>query len=309
MKSIIERVKSSKWLRWIARITDYAFLAFFLQAVSLSFPGCWGALGSLLLLLASPLLFIPFDAFFLRYLGRSPAKFLFGFTRKGAKPSTWKEAFREAIFSLKSGGEEALFQRKSRPIWKQLVGLALLFAFIGAPLTYLPFSSGRGLYHFESSAGWVQFFSREGQFQVDFPKDPEHDQKKLYIPEASKTLDIQTFTATPTDDLTYTVSFVNLPRSWRLARSATILKVAFNVLYEAAPGTKVVHKEFISQWGKSPALEFEVQQADATTITGRLVLCGTRLYRVAVDQTGKAIPSDKQGSLITNYLQSFFPLS
>lgn len=151
-------------------------------------------------------------------------------------------------------------------------------------------SAGSGLFygkniseaavHYEqqvAGSGWVEYLSENGKFSVHFPKKPEIVEKQVEVPNGDP-INLSEFKAVK--DAAFSVSYLDLPKKWRLFSSNTLLKGAMNVVHEHMQGTELTDKKIVKH--KSyPAMDFKMKDGE-NHIEGRLILVGNTLYRLMV---------------------------
>ncbi len=130
----------------------------------------------------------------------------------------------------------------------------------------------------ERSINWIRYTSAEGKFSVDFPSYPELEFKHLEVPSGGKTLDYNEYKSYQTQQVYYSVSYLNFPGKWRLVGSKTLLKKALDLILDADRGTQLIDKQFVDHQDLS-ALQFHYKRGEEE-IHGRLILVGTTLFKV-----------------------------
>ncbi len=286
----------------LAKLFDYAICFLGLAFAALLTPFAEDGILYLSLLAAIPFLWILPEALLLSTLGSTPGCALFGISpeRNQAKLS-WKEALLVSLFLGKRIGVQWIRCNKSLPnfISRIAIGCLVIFGavFVKAILEFpkefqrqVPFKS------------WVHYTSSEGDFTADFPSKPMVEQKQLEIPQANRTLDYQEVKADHSDQVTYSVSALELPKKWSFFGSNTVLKGALSVLVDNLPGAKLVNKK-LTKHGEHPAIDFHIHE-HATDTKGRLVLVGSKLFKIEYTQPTDQESSEKGSA----FIDSFKPL-
>lgn len=270
----------NNWFRVMARFCDYAIFFLVLGTISLFLPFFYAPFFYYFLALAIPLLWVPVEAFLISKWGRTPGKFLFGFTVRtliGLKLSYF-EAFKWSLFLPGRPGT----LRQKHVSWKRRwVGFVSSSAFVlaalyGNALTLWSTGLNQGI----SQEGWVQYSSDDARFKVSFPKDPEEASKELVIPDSGKVINYEEVTSHHNKKVHYSVAHLKLPGKWKLAASATVLKGVFDGLVVHTENVEVLQKDF-SKFGRYRVLDYRLQQGDEL-MRGRLIIVSGILYKLTV---------------------------
>lgn len=260
------------WRRLFARIIDYSVAimvgGLLIEMAPFWMPGAvlWGLMATL------PIWFLGVEAICLRLWGRTPGRALMGIA--SVAKGSWKEAFREAVLLRMARDYRKLSW------WRGLMGVVvaaggLFVGMSGDGVARLSVGLDRPL----SDEGWTQYVHQEGGFKVHFPDSPEETAKQLEIPQADQVLEYQEITAQQ-KRVQYSVTYMELPRKWKLAGSNMILKGVLDLLVQYTPNAALVHKEMINHQAHR-AIDFHMQQ-DGQEVHGRLILVGTTLYKLTV---------------------------
>ncbi len=128
-----------------------------------------------------------------------------------------------------------------------------------------------------AARGWTQYTSDDGQFSIAFPKEPKIASKKFDFPN-EESIDLNEYKVEK--EASFAVSYLNLPKKWRLFSSNTLLKGALNVVLKQLTGTELLEKKMI-KYKNYPAMEFVLKEGE-NIIKGRLILVKETLYRLMV---------------------------
>ena len=258
--------------RSLARLLDYGLFYFCSVFATLMTPVEVNDNFYFYFALAVPFFWAPLEALFISRYGTTPGKKLFGILIPNL---TWKESLKRAFFLGKRPGtrhlpknhllalshcaHDRLFCRKRSFLWKRHL---------------------RSRVHYEeqvAGSGWVEYFSENGKFSVHFPEKPEVIQKKVEVPNGDP-IQLSEFKAVK--DAAFSVSYLDLPKKWKLFSSNTLLKGAMNVVHEHMPGTELIDKKIVKH-KNYPAMDFKMKDGE-NHIEGRLILVGNTLYRLMV---------------------------
>lgn len=260
------------WRRLFARIIDYS-VAIITGSLLVDMAPFW-VLGVVLwgLMATLPVWFMGVEAVCLRLWGRTPGRALMGIVPVGK--GNWKVSFQEAVHLRMARDARKLSWLR----WLVGVVIAVGGVFIGM--------SGEGVARLSvgldrplSDEGWTQYVHQEGGFKVHFPDSPEETAKQLEVPHADQVFEYQEITAQQ-KRVQYSVTYMELPRKWKLAGSNIILKGVLDLLVQYTPNTALKNKELINHQSHR-ALDFYLQQ-DGQEVHGRLILVGTTLYKLTV---------------------------
>jgi len=230
-------------------------------------------------LVVIPLLWMPVEALLLMLFGTTPGKALLGIKichRTGAKLSFWQGLKRASGFASSGVIHQVPLTFKRMLAAMVIVLSCSLMSIFGNALTKWTIGFERGI----SNEGWVQYIHDEGEFKVHFPHDPKEEQKQLEIPNANKVLDYQELQATQNKKVHYSVTYMELPRKWKIAGSSTLLKGALEIMVKYLPETAIVNKQFTTHQTYR-ALDFHLKQGE-DEVEGRLILVGMTLYKLTV---------------------------
>lgn len=290
----------SKSFRALARFVDYLSLFLVGGTISMFFPWFIDTLYYIAFALAVPFLWIPIEALLVSLTGTTPGKALFGikiFDRTGRKLSYW-ESFKAASFF---GSNNTLIRQMSLSFKRRITALIIIAgcaiaSIFGNALTKWSIGLEKGI---SSKEGWIQYAYDDAGFKVHFPNDPQEETKVLPIPEANKVLNYQELKTHQNKQVYYSVTYMDLPRKWKMAGSTTLLKGGLDIMVKYMPGTTIIEKKF-STHQTHRSLDFRLQQGEQQ-VKGRLILVGTTLYKLTVTYP----PSLEQELQDNPFLDSF----
>lgn len=257
--------------RFLARLLDYGLFYFCSVFLSLMAPVEVNENFYLIFALAVPFIWAPLEAVLLKNWKTTPGKKLFGIS---ISELSWSDSFKRAFFLGKPG------RIVSQPIsfWRYVIALMIACS-AGSALFY-----GKDLSevaveyeHRVAGSGWVQYISDDGKFSVQFPKKPEVASKTIDVPNGDP-INLSEFKAEK--DASFSVSYLELPKKWRIFSSNTLLKGAMKVVQEHMPGTQLIDKKIVKH-KNYPAMDFRMKEGE-NEIEGRLILVGNTLYRLMV---------------------------
>jgi hypothetical protein len=257
--------------RILARFVDYGIFYFVSILLTLMLPVEFDEAFYFYLGLAVPLCWAPLEAVFLKKFRTTPGKKIFGIS---LPPLSWKESFKWA-FRL---SRKPPIIETSIPFWRYLIALAVA---CGAITTL--FKSQEILQvaiHYEgqvAGSNWVQYISDDGRFQVHFPKKPE---VASTIVDTSAGGELSLNELKVEKEAAFSVSYIDLPKKWRIFSSPTLLKGAMDVVLEHTPGAQLIEKKLVKH-KNYPAMDFRMKEGE-NEVEGRLVLVGDTLYRIMV---------------------------
>ncbi len=304
----IMNAKISNYQKTFAKLFDYAFCYLALAFATLLTPFADDELLYFYLIVATPLVWILPQSILLATWGSTPGCAIFGVapSKNGAKLS-WKDALKTILSFGRNSGIDWVICTKKLPnfITRLIIGCTIIAAavfgkaIIQFPQTFEKQVSIKG-------KGWVRFTSSENDFTANFPSKPMVEQKQLEIPQVKRTLDYQEVKTDHTDQVTYSVSALELPTKWRIFSSSTILKGALSVVLDSNMpfGTKLISRD-LTKHGEHPAINFHMRDGD-TDIKGRLILVGGKLFKVEYIQAKAATQEEDAGLAFIN---SFKPIT
>lgn len=257
--------------RFLARLFDYGLFYIVAIFISLLLPI---EVESQLFLLSSlfvPFVWAPIEMVLLKGCRTTPGKKLFGISFPFL---SWRSSFKHAF----------LVQRSSdlliRPIGFKRYMFALILACSVGSALFLGNNVAEAAIHYEQQVtkdGWVQYVSDDGRFQVHFPKKPQQTLATFDVPNGEQ-INLSEFKAHK--EAEFSVSYIDLPKKWKLFGPSTLLKGAMNVVMEHKPGAELIDKRLVKH-KNYPAIDFRMKEGD-NIIEGRLILVGNTLYKLWV---------------------------
>jgi hypothetical protein len=151
--------------------------------------------------------------------------------------------------------------------------------------------------------GWVPFFSAQNGFKVYFPSQPTDIVKELDLPTGHQTVAYHELVSYDVDEVSYSVSYLQLPPKFHFYSASTILKTVLNLIPENGPIAKDVKYELVGHPGYS-SLHFSLKEG-GSVMQGRLILVKDRLFKITVTSPD-VFKGDTQASL---FFDSFKPLA
>ncbi len=257
--------------RILARFFDYGLFYFCSILLSLMAPVEIEDKFYFFFALAVPLCWAPLEALFLKKTGTTPGKKLFGLSLPNL---SWKECFKQAFFfrSRKKATERPI------SLWRYVI--ALIFTCGAASALFTGSDILQVAIHYEqhvTGSNWVQYVSDDGRFAVQFPKKPQVE-SKTYDSPSGEALSLNEYKAEK--EASFSVSYLDVPKKWRIFSAPTLLKGAMNVVLEHMPGTELLEKKLVKH-KNYPAMDFRLKEGE-NEIEGRLILVGNTLYRLMV---------------------------
>jgi hypothetical protein len=258
--------------RFLARVFDYGLFYFVTLFTFLILPleidNQWFLLWALIV----PVFWAPIEALLLYNCGTTPGKKLFGLSLPSM---TWSESCRRAFFFKRSKD----LQVKKIGIKRYL--LALMMTCGAGSTLFLGEDISEAAVQYEqsiTSAGWVQYVSDNGKFQVQFPNKPvEQEPKQFDVPSGDP---VHVSELKSHKQAEFSVSYLDLPKKWKLFGANTLLKGAMKVVHEYMPGAELIEKKLVKH-KNYPAMDFKMRDGKKE-IEGRLILVGNTLYKLWV---------------------------
>jgi len=271
--------RQNVWFRVLARFCDYCLFFVTLGAVTLFLPFFYGPFFYYALALASPVLWVPLEAFFISKWATTPGKSLFGLTVRnvlGFKLSYFA-ALKWASFLP---GSLDCVRQKSISWKRKLLGFAASAAFVFAAIYgNMLMLGGIGMDQGIPTSGWVEYSPSNANFKISFPTDPQSESKELLIPDSGKVLNYEEITSEK-KKVSYSVSHIQLPSKWRFAGNTTLLKGVLDVLVKYTGGVELLEKEF-RKIGGHRVLDYRLKQ-EKNEEKGRLIIIGSTLYKLTI---------------------------
>lgn len=150
-------------------------------------------------------------------------------------------------------------------------------------------------------SGWIKFKAKEGGFSVQLPCKPKFLEKELPLPPSgAKTIPYNEYISKIEGDLSYSVSYIDVPSKWTSFGVQTILKESLRIIGKAQPGFELLDKEFKNFAGHN-VLDFKAI-LEGRQIEGRLLFIGSKLFKLEVN-----LPVDSNHDIqeVEQFLNSF----
>ncbi len=280
------------WKRCLARLMDWGLFYILGVFCSLILPIEFDEKLYFAFALAVPFLWAPLEAILLSTWETTPGKLLFGIHIRGLD---FVQSLKRSFFIGKRSGEMTV-----RPTgrWRMLLSVVLTLM-CGSSL-FLGNDISDAAVEFERKAtgdNWIQYASDDGKFKVQFPKKPKILEPQQYEVPNGKPLDLTEVKAV--SDVAFSVTYLELPKKWRIFSTATLLKGAIKVVVEHMPEAELIEKKIVKH-KNYPAMDFKLKQGDEE-IEGRLILVGGTLYKLTVSYPPQ---TDREGQHET-FLNSF----
>ncbi len=267
----------------LIRLIDYSIFYLFITISSLFLPISLNDYFYGISALAVPVLWAPLEALFLRVWGTTLGNALFDRAirnEEGGKLTFW-QGLKRAFFFGKYKAGPVIHQEFSWGHRILILGISLFSIFSVVSET----GAKKMVFNFEKNVhgDWNRFYSAEGKFSVAFPTDPLLETNQLEIESANRTIDYNEYKSIhkENEDISYAVSFIDLPKKWRFFSANTILKGAMSVIMDNEVESKLIEKNFSSYHG-IPALDYHLKNNYDQETQVRLVLVGSRLYKLTV---------------------------
>lgn len=285
------------WNRIFARFIDYGILYLSGILLYLMLPLEWGEAFYIFYALATPLISPFIEAIFISRQGKTLGQKVFGMKIESAKGGllSFKQALQRTLFIGKRPG---IIRFKSLNRYRYFIALLLAIGcmtslFLGEEISNVAIEYEQNM----TKEGWIHYTSKDEKFTVNFPKKPELETHTFDVPNTDKGLDLQELKTV--GDVEFSVSYLELPRKWRIFSAATLLKGAMNVIAEKMPGAKIIERSHI-KYKNYPGMDFHMTQ-EGKEIEGRLILVGSTLYKLTVTR-----PHDMNHEVEhENFLNSF----
>lgn len=270
--------------RFLARIFDYGLFYFFTVFMALVLPVEVESKIFVIYALWVPFCWMPFEAMLLRFWGTTPGKKLFGLSfspvsGKGNGKMSGKEALKRAFLF------RGVHSLRAQPIGIKRYLAALVLAclagsalFLGENIAEVAIQYEQTITQSGTQSGWIQYVSDNGKFQVHFPKKPVEQQPQQFEIPNGDPLQVSEFKAHK--EAEFSVSYLDLPKKWKLFSANTLLKGAIKVVQEHRPGAQLLDKKLVKH-KNYPAMDFKMKEGEKE-IEGRLILVDNTLYKLWV---------------------------
>lgn len=273
--------KINTWFRLLARVCDYCLFFLASSAVTFLLPFFYGPFFYYYLALAIPLLWAPLEALLINKWGTTPGKALLGLSVRDALgfKLPYFLSLKRALFLPSRPG--TLLQKKTS--WaRKLCAIVTSAAFLVSGMYSNALTMwGMGLNRGISPEEWVHYTSAYAGFKVSFPTDPQEASKELVIPGSGKVLNYEELTSVEGNKVHYSVSYMELPRRWRLAGDAALLKGVLDVMVKHTEGSELVEKGF-NKFDGYRVLDFRMKEGTDQEEKGRLLIVGQTLFKLSI---------------------------
>lgn len=265
--------------RFFARALDYSLTYLFGTSISLFFLYAPEFYFNLLFPLMIPLLWAPIEALSISLTGTTPGKMFFGLSIVGeeGKNLSLGASLKRSFFI----GSLGTIIRSTLGLGRKIFGgLMILFCVLSGIFTIAMKNFEDVNDPFGRLPGWVNYADSDERFTIDFPKNPEYQSKQIEVPRAGEPINYEEYVV-EVKNASYSVSYVDFPKKWRLLGSNKLLKKSLDLLvaHDTEPGQLM--SKSLTLHGNHPALDFVLKKAEQE-VHGRLVLVGTTLYKLAV---------------------------
>lgn len=283
------------WNRCLARVMDYGLFYFVGVILSLVLPFDFQDKFYLTFALQVPVLWALIEALLLSSWGTTPGKWLFGVAirNENGDKLPFFQSLKRAFFIGKRPGI-AQYKRRVHG-WRYLVAFVIAIASASSLFLGKDLSDVAVQFEKQMVGEWVQYISDDGRFTVNFPKQPKVESHSYEVPDSQHSLEMSELKAK--SDAIFSVSYVELPKKWRIFSAGTLLKAAMQVVHAHTPNAELLgtnrikHKDY-------PAMDFRMKEGD-NEVEGRLILVGSTLYKLTVTYPPKA-PREMQHETFLN---------
>lgn len=285
------------WNRIFARFIDYG--TFYLSGILLylTLPLEFGEAFYVFFALSVPLLWPFLEAVLVSKEGKTLGHKVFGMKIESANGGllSFKKALKRAFFI---GQRPGVIKFKPINRYRYLIALFLAIAcvsslFLGEELSNVAVEYEQNM----TKTGWVQYSSEDEKFTVNFPEKPEFETISLDVPNSDKTFDFNEVRTKGTVE--FSVSYLELPRKWRIFSGTTLLKGAMNVIVQNMPEAQILDRKHV-KYKNYPGMDFRMKQGDSE-IEGRLILVGSTLYKLTITRPQEIAHNEHHD----NFLNSF----
>jgi uncharacterized RDD family membrane protein YckC len=268
------------WSRLVAKVIDYCLFYIVATFISLFMPFYIEEYFYLIFGILLPIFWIPFEALLISKWATTPGKRLFGLQVRnhvGGKLPFWIALKRSFCIGVRPG----LIKQKPISVRRKIIGCVIcLISVFGAAFEQELSDYGTGYGRYNAVEGWHAYTSEKGGFRVLFPNNPQEEAKQLPLPDQNRTLKYNELTSYQNKKVYYSVSYMELPRKWKLAGTSRILSGALEGIVEHTPESELLMKHF-TKHKNYRALDFHYSQS-GEDVQGRLILVGTTLFRLTV---------------------------
>ena len=285
------------WNRVFVKFIDYGILYLSGILLYLMLPLELGEMVYFFFALAVPLISPFIEAIFISKKGKTLGQQVFGMKIENSKGGllSFRQALQRAFFLGKRPGVV-----KFKPINRYRYLIALLLAigcvtslFVGEEISNVAIEYEQNM----TKDGWIQYSSKDERFTVNFPKKPEVKTHTLDVPNTDNVLDLKEVKSV--GEVEFSVSYLELPRKWRIFSATTLLKGAMNVIVQNMPGAQIVEKKHV-KYKNYPGMDFHMTQ-DGKEIEGRLILVGSTLYKLTVTRPQEVAHEMQQEDFLNSF--------
>ena len=270
----------SGWARICAQAIDYVLFYLLFSLASLFLPFYLEDLYYLGFAFFIPILWAPVEAVLLSCYKTTIGRALFNIrveNHLGGKLPFLIALKRSCFFGTRPG----VVRQKALGIFRcALAVFALIFlggvSFFEKEITVLT----TGFEKYKSIDGWVDYTSNDRGFRVLLPQSPEEISTVLPVPSHNLTLKYDELKSYQTKKVYYSISYMDLPKKWKLAGSSRLLNGALDLIMKHTSGSELLFKT-ITKHKNFRALDFHLTQGKEE-VQGRLILVGMTLYRLTV---------------------------
>ena len=300
MKKLFWQDKTpSGWARVCARGIDYALFYLICSMVSFFLPIYIDEIYYAAFVLVLPFLWAPIEAFLISRYKTTLGCFLLGIrveTHTATKLPYLIALKRACFFGVRPG----VIRQKTLSAVRCVLAALSLCTLMGVSFFEKEIAIvTTGFEKYKTIEGWTDYTACNGSFKVLLPEIPEEQSKALPVPSQNRTLNYQELTSHQTQKVYYSISYIELPRKWKIAGASRLLQGALDLIIEHIPGAQLLHKN-MTKHRNFRALDFHFSQGDED-VQGRLILVGMTLYRLTV-----VYPPDLAHQLQkTEFLNSF----
>lgn len=130
------------------------------------------------------------------------------------------------------------------------------------------------------SGDWKMFSASDNRFRVRFPGEPKEEDRQTQV--GKKTIHFKEL-STEFKDSSYSVTYLDFPRTWKLLGSHTLLKKSFHKMLEKEAVKEIIYQKLM-KFNGHPALDYAMKKGEKE-IYGRLIVVGNTLYFLSVSSS------------------------
>ena len=305
---------------------DYIWFSLFLASALLKFN--FSLVPCLCLLLFTPLLFVPIEAFFLKVTRSSIGKSIFSLYAFEDKSISWKRAlqasFKQGLLhqflfipfltsSMRKKYKSFCIPLlpKKRTMHERLISfstVAMMFFYLCFSKNMIVQKSYRHIktHHIDhithkDESNWVEVKVKDPKFSIYFPDKIKKDTSEIKVKGTTRTLFLHTY-KNASSPIIYTLTHTKLPNAWVKWSHKLALSGALDGIIKEEKCT-VLKKKNISIQGKA-GIEYVLKSKDQLK-KGRLILDKQTLFRVQGEYASDYPVQDKDDLLIKKFLNLF----